>query len=62
MFAADTELDAGTRLVAFRSGDLDELADAGLVNQGERMVAVCKDLHDFVFGVSAKERTGVVAL
>ena len=25
------------------------------------MVAVCKDLHDFIFGVSTEERTGVVA-
>ena len=25
------------------------------------MVAVCQDLHDFVFGVSTEERAGVVA-
>ena len=32
VFAADAELDAGAGLVALRSGNLDELADAGLVN------------------------------
>ena len=58
---ADESADARTGLVALRSGDLDELAAAGLVNRGERMVAVCQDLHDFVFGVSAEERTGIVA-
>ena len=57
VLAADAELDAGAGLVALRSGNLDELADAGLVNRGEQIL-----FHDFVFGVSAEERTGVVAL
>ena len=56
MFAADAELDAGAGLVALRASNLDELADAGLVNRGERIF-----LHDSVFGVSTEERTGVVA-
>ena len=36
VFAADAKLDAGTGLVALRARNLDELADAGLVNRGER--------------------------
>ena len=40
VFAADAELDAGTGLVALRARNLDELADAGLINRGERMVDV----------------------
>ena len=32
LLAADAELDAGAGLVALRASNLDELADAGLVN------------------------------
>src|SRR5260221_3409022 len=56
VFAADAELDAGAGLVALRRRDLDELADAGLVNRGERIL-----LHDFVLRVGTEERTRVVA-
>src|SRR5260221_1130058 len=55
VFAADAELDAGAGLVALRRRDLDELADAGLVNRGERIL-----LHDLVLRVGTEERTRVV--
>ena len=44
VFAADAELDARAGLVALLDGDLHELADAGLVNRGERIL-----LDDFQF-------------
>ena len=55
VFAADAELDARAGLVALLDGDLDELADTGLVDRGEGVF-----LHDFVFGVGAEEAAGVV--
>src|SRR5277367_5859106 len=56
MFAADAELDVGSRLAAFRDGDLHKLADAGLVNRGERIF-----LHDLRFLIRAEETAGIVA-
>ena len=56
MFAADAELDAGTGLVPLLGRDLDELADAGLVDGRKRIF-----LHDFVLGVGTEEGTGVIA-
>src|SRR5271170_4655546 len=56
VFAADAELDAGARLAAFRNGDFHELADAGLVNRGERIF-----LHDLRFLIRAEETAGIVA-
>src|SRR5271154_991427 len=55
VFAADAELDVGPRLAAFRDGDFHELADAGLVNRGERIF-----LHDFGFLIRAEETAGIV--
>src|SRR5271154_5548739 len=56
VFAADAELDVGSRLAALRDGDFHELADAGLVNRGERIF-----LHDLHFLIRAEEAAGIVA-
>jgi hypothetical protein len=56
VFAADAELDAGARLAALGDGDLHELADAGLVNGGERIF-----LHDLRLLIGAEEAAGIVA-
>jgi len=37
VFAADAQLDARAGLVALLGGNLDELADAALVNRGKRI-------------------------
>ena len=50
VFAADAELDVRPRLAAFLDGDLHQLADAGLIDRGERIL-----LHDFQFGVRREE-------
>src|SRR5690606_19576837 len=55
VLAADAELDAGAGGVALLGGDLDELADAGLVDRGERVL-----LEDLGLGVGAEEGAGVV--
>ena len=46
----------GRVLLPFSIGDLHELADAGLVDRGERVL-----LQDFVLGVGAEEGARVVA-
>ena len=50
VFAADAELDVGRGLAAFLDGDLHQLADAGLIDGGERIL-----LHDFQFRVMRQE-------
>src|ERR1700691_5475230 len=55
VFAADAELDVGTRLATFRDGDFHELANAGLVNRVERIF-----LHDLRFLICAEETAGIV--
>lgn len=42
-------------LEALSTGDLEELADTGLVDQGGGVLG-----HDFVFGLDAEEVAGVV--
>ena len=56
VFAADAELDVGAGAAAFFDGDLHQLADAGLIDRGERIL-----LHDFQFLIRRQERAGIVA-
>ena len=55
MFAADAELDVGTRGAALFNGDLDELADAFLVETGEGVLG-----EHFAFHVRIQEAAHVV--
>ena len=56
VFAADAELDVGPRFVALRHRHLHQLADAGLVDGGERIL-----LDDLQFLVRPEEGAGIVA-
>src|SRR5688572_30161891 len=56
VLAADAELDARAGLRALLDRDLHELADAGLVDRGERVL-----LEDLGLLVRSEEGTGVVA-
>src|SRR5215467_12706263 len=56
VLAADAELDVFPRAAPLRNGDLDELADAGLVDRRERVF-----LHDLELGVVREKRARVVA-
>ena len=56
VLAANAQLDARAGRIALLGRDLDQLADAGLVDGGERIL-----LHDLVLGVSTEEGAGVVA-
>jgi hypothetical protein len=48
VFAADAELDAGAGLVALLGGDLNELADAGLVDRGEGASSLTRPISRFL--------------
>src|SRR5438552_12853999 len=56
VFPADAELDLRSRLAPFLDRDLHQLADAVLINGGERIA-----LHDFELGVMRKKRSAVIA-
>ena len=55
VFATDAELDAGAGLIAFLAGDLDQLADPGLVDRGGGGL-----LPDLVFNLGGEEAAGSV--
>ena len=56
VLAADSELDVLAGAAAFGCGDLHQLANAGLVDHGERIVG-----DDFLLLIVREERAGVVA-
>src|SRR5260370_5832992 len=56
VFAADAQLDSGPSFVALLHGNLDQLADSGLVDRGERIL-----LDYFQLLIGPKERTRIVA-
>jgi hypothetical protein len=56
VFATDAQLYVGTGLATFGYGDFHELAHAGLVDGGERVL-----FDDFQFLVGAEEGAGIVA-
>ena len=49
VFAADAEFFAGAGRIALLAGDLYQLANTGLINQGEGVL-----LHDLVFKIYAE--------
>src|SRR5438046_2901044 len=56
VFAANAKLDLRPRLAPFLDRDLHQLADAVLINGGERIA-----LHDFELGVMRQKRSAVIA-
>ena len=55
VLAANAKLDVGARGASFHNGSFDELANAGLIQSGERVL-----LEDFVFGIGQQEVAHVI--